>query len=241
MAPEQARGEDAVDHLVDIYALGVILYEGLCGRPPFVGANHLAVLTKHISERPLRPSKLRPDLTISAALENIVLKALAKEPRKRFQDAQELGGQLAAVRATLGPCTAPTGSVTPAPLTASQLLSTSTLLLSKRGSRVALGLVLAAGMAGAVWTLWPWPPPPGGHSGATVIADAGSGPSVPGATVDPAADAAGKNEQPADANPAADAPADASTPATIDSSPRPRRRRPAAKRRKGEFLDSLPK
>jgi class 3 adenylate cyclase/predicted Ser/Thr protein kinase len=82
MSPEQARGDAAaVGPGCDIYSLGVVLYELLAGRLPFVG-HPLDILTQHQRDEPPRPSSLRPDL--DPHIEAICLKALAKEPSRRF-------------------------------------------------------------------------------------------------------------------------------------------------------------
>src|SRR5690606_321703 len=69
MAPEQARGEPDVDHRADIYALGVILYEMITGRPPFEGTNYFQLLYKHGNEEPRRPSDVDGTPTLPPALE----------------------------------------------------------------------------------------------------------------------------------------------------------------------------
>jgi serine/threonine-protein kinase len=95
MSPEQARGEDDLDHRIDIYALGVIMYELLTGEVPFRGTNYLSVISQVLSVDPKRPSELRPDLQLSAALESVVLKAMAKDRALRYQTMGELDADLA--------------------------------------------------------------------------------------------------------------------------------------------------
>lgn len=85
MAPEVAGGK-ASDHRVDLYALGVMLYELLTGRLPFYSENPIAVISHHLYDAPLPPSRIKPD--ISPALEAIILKLLAKRPEDRFSSAE---------------------------------------------------------------------------------------------------------------------------------------------------------
>jgi len=85
MAPEAALGEDEAPELAnrrDIYALGCIAYEFLTGRPPFVGKTDMSVLSQHVLNDPEPPSKVRPDLP--PGFDDVVLKALAKDPLKRW-------------------------------------------------------------------------------------------------------------------------------------------------------------
>ncbi len=88
MAPEQARGEKHIDGRVDIYAIGVVLYEALTGAVPHEAENYNALMVRIMTEAPPLPRSLRPDLP--AALESIVLRAIAKAPDARFATAEEL-------------------------------------------------------------------------------------------------------------------------------------------------------
>lgn len=83
-SPEQAKGE-SVDARADLYSTGVVLYELLTGRPPFRGDTPVAVAYQHVSEAPLPPSEIND--RIPRALDAIVLRALAKDPFQRPQDA----------------------------------------------------------------------------------------------------------------------------------------------------------
>ena len=93
MSPEAARG-DEVDGRADIYAVGIILYELVTGSVPFRSENYLKVLQKHISEKPVPPRRLVPDLP--EAMERIILRTLAKHPDGRQQTMEELETDLLA-------------------------------------------------------------------------------------------------------------------------------------------------
>jgi serine/threonine-protein kinase len=87
LSPEQARG-DAVDARSDVYSLGCVLYEILTGEPPFTGDSPVAVAYQHVREDPVPPSQRHEG--ISADLDAVVLKALAKNPDNRYQTAAEM-------------------------------------------------------------------------------------------------------------------------------------------------------
>ncbi len=95
MSPEQARGDDELDHRVDVYALGVIMYEASTGRVPYVGNNYLSVISQVLNEEPTGPRELRPDL--SEEFEAIVLKAMAKDRVDRYGSAVEMHADISAL------------------------------------------------------------------------------------------------------------------------------------------------
>jgi serine/threonine protein kinase len=91
LAPEQAQG-GPVDGRSDLYALGCVLYELLTGVPPFAGDSPVTVAAQHVTEPPEPPSRRNPQ--IGADLEAVVLTALAKRPRDRYQSATAMAADL---------------------------------------------------------------------------------------------------------------------------------------------------
>jgi serine/threonine-protein kinase len=100
MAPEQAAGDPAVDHRVDLYALGVIAYELLAGAHPFAGRSPQAMLAAHVTEAPTPLGALRPE--VPAPLAALVMRLLAKRPDDRPASAAHVLGALDAL-GTVGP------------------------------------------------------------------------------------------------------------------------------------------
>jgi zinc protease len=96
MAPEQAEGK-ALDHRVDIYAYGLILYEMFTGEATFHGDTAVEVALKQVRERPTNPTKLTPSLP--RRIDLAVMKCLEKDPAKRFQSVEEAFQALAGVTA----------------------------------------------------------------------------------------------------------------------------------------------
>lgn len=87
MSPEQLKGERGAAGS-DVYATGVILYEMLCGRTPFDGENVFAIMNQHITQDPPSILDYKPDL--SPELATVVMKAIRRDPEKRYQSMSEL-------------------------------------------------------------------------------------------------------------------------------------------------------
>ena len=87
ISPEQARGE-ITDEKADIYSVGVMLYEMLTGQLPFEADNAVSIAIMQMQAEPNRPSEINPD--IPEGLEEITLKAMQKDPAKRYQSAAEM-------------------------------------------------------------------------------------------------------------------------------------------------------
>ncbi|NMA68836.1 MAG: Stk1 family PASTA domain-containing Ser/Thr kinase [Desulfitobacterium sp.] len=98
LSPEQARGVQTNEQS-DVYSLGIILYELLTGKVPYDGETPIAIALKHLQELPDPPSKFNP--RVSLALENVVMRAIAKSPDQRYSSAQELLADLRKVQSGL--------------------------------------------------------------------------------------------------------------------------------------------
>jgi serine/threonine protein kinase len=100
MAPEQIRG-DAIDGRCDIYALGCLIYEMVTARQPFEATSVVAMLSKHLTENPIPPSRRRPDLGLPPGIDQVVLAAMAKDPNQRPATMEHYADMLAGVMQTL--------------------------------------------------------------------------------------------------------------------------------------------
>jgi len=166
LSPEQARGE-TVDARSDIYSAGCLMYELMVGRPPFQGDSPVSVAYQHVREQPVPPSQL--DAEITAPMDAVVLKALAKDPDDRYATAGEmrddvqriLGGER--VTATLPPPVPPlvAASTAAAAGAATEVLPGSPIPMGTPGAGDTLGGAYAGTMGGTLGTgqMAPVPPP----------------------------------------------------------------------------------
>jgi tetratricopeptide (TPR) repeat protein len=137
MAPEQAAADPHVDHRADLYAVGAMAYEMLCGHPPFTGLTPQATLAAHVTQAPPPITAHRP--AVPQALSALVMRCLEKKPADRVQRADELLAQLQALATPSGGM-APTG--------ASQVISSGTETAIRRGHPIRVATMFsAAGVA----------------------------------------------------------------------------------------------
>ena len=108
MSPEQASGDRDLDARSDLYSLGIVAYQMLCGEPPFSGLATPALLVKHLAEAPVPIDQRRVD--VPADLAAIVMRLLEKQPEHRFQSATEL---VQAVRSGVIPAATRSGTGAP--------------------------------------------------------------------------------------------------------------------------------
>ena len=92
MSPEQCRGTKTVDHRSDIYSLGIIFFEMMCGQPPFVSEGFGELVNMHLNVPAPSPRVARPE--VPPALDLVILKMLAKSPDERYADMTELQAAL---------------------------------------------------------------------------------------------------------------------------------------------------
>ena len=131
LSPEQARGAP-VTAASDLYSAGVVLYEMLTGKVPFTGDSAIEIAMKHVNDLPKPPSSLRPE--IPPELDQIVLRALAKDPEDRYQTAEDFIEDLERVEAGL-PISRATSTAATA-LLAGAAVGEATELLSETPTRV---------------------------------------------------------------------------------------------------------
>jgi serine/threonine-protein kinase len=154
MSPEQFMGQ-VVDRRTDIYACGVLLYQLLTGERPFEGGL-TAIMHKVLNQVPPPPSAL--SVTVSAALDAIVMRAMARRPEDRYGSAAELAQALGGVTSRSSATAGPGDAVDEATLIAmpANLSTLPNRPLRARVPVLALAIVgvLAAGLGGAAWLLY---------------------------------------------------------------------------------------
>jgi tRNA A-37 threonylcarbamoyl transferase component Bud32 len=143
MAPEQCLGAALVDARADLYAVGCILFEMVCGRAPFAGASGMDIIAAHLRQSPPRPRELVPEVPVE--LEALILLLLEKDPARRPQTAAELEAALG-VLLVQGAAAVLPGVPPPRPA---------------RGGRALLLVLAGCAIVGAVVAAaWPSSPPP---------------------------------------------------------------------------------
>ncbi|MBI5489639.1 MAG: serine/threonine protein kinase [Deltaproteobacteria bacterium] len=196
MAPEQAAGRTDVDSRIDIYAMGVIVFELVTGCVPFAGANFNQILVAILTQPFPSPRTVLPDMP--AAFEAVIMKATAREREDRYASAEAMLHDLlpfldAGARARLGlePDALAFAATTAVPVvdSAVALVHTEVARAAPRTAAVGpakgrRGLVIGVGIAAAaalvvgvvLWTRQPGPSPGEGDLGAAAVADVGSAP-----------------------------------------------------------------
>jgi serine/threonine-protein kinase len=136
MAPEQAAADPHIDQRADIYAVGALGYEMLCGRPPFVETTPQAVLAAHLTRTPEPVTRYRP--TVPPQLQALIARCLEKRPADRWQTAAELVPHLDAMAT-------PSGGTTPTGI--QPVISAATEQAIRRGHPIRVALLFAAASA----------------------------------------------------------------------------------------------
>ncbi len=156
LSPEQAKGEK-VDARSDLYSTGCLLYELLTSQPPFTGDSPVAVAYQHVRENPKPPSQVDPAVT--PAMDAIVLKALAKNPDNRYQNAAEMREDIERCIEGRPVSAPPVMKETPPPRAAVRAAGGPPTERDPRGHRDARAARPDAGSASSCssWPSSPWP------------------------------------------------------------------------------------
>ena len=148
IAPEQVLARSTVDARADLYSLGVVMYQMLTGTVPFTAETPLAIISKHAYEAPIPPRALRPDLEIPPSVEAVVMRALEKEPDRRWRDMTEMGEAIG--RARLGAALVQSGAPPPSARSEQFRMTDPVVLRTKRRRQRAMLAVGAAALLAAV-------------------------------------------------------------------------------------------
>ncbi len=151
MSPEQLKGMP-IDTRSDLFSLGVTLYECATGKPPFTGNSKIEISSKVLQVDPRRPTQVNP--SIPPMLENIILRAMAKDADQRYQSANEMLEDLRRLRTSLSGATELLPSVTRRPSSPGATLAALDTLKSRRIQIVLAVLIVALVGGFIVWRLW---------------------------------------------------------------------------------------
>jgi serine/threonine protein kinase len=143
IAPEQVLARSTVDARADLYSLGVVMYQMLTGTVPFTAETPLAIISKHAYEPPVPPRVLRPDLEIPPSVEAVVLRALEKDPDRRWANMREMADAIG--RARIGAIAA--ASPRSSPSVQFRMQDPVVLRTRRRRQRLLAAGILAAGVA----------------------------------------------------------------------------------------------
>ena len=155
MSPEQVKGITSLDPRSDLYSLGVTLYEVVTGQRPFQGDSDYAIMSAHLEKQPRPPLEMDPN--VPAALNEIILRALAKSPDERFQTAAAFRRALESVRGEqpevtrVAPRRAPPRAEPAAPEPFVRPAKSHRGLYVLAGSVLTIVILLAAGIQVANW------------------------------------------------------------------------------------------
>ena len=173
LSPEQVEGAEP-DARSDVYALGVVLYECLTGRPPFIADTEIATAMAHVHSEPLKPRQIRAG--IPRSLEAVVNRAMAKDPADRYPTAAELASALRgvdlgddAVPAVVRDPTPPAGVVGSFRQTERSWIVPAALIVAVAAVLVVLGIVLSRADVGPLAGRGPGDGDPGGEGSAAPV------------------------------------------------------------------------